>query len=236
MAEHGKVDSKSESELLLLVEGLNDCHSVFQLMWLVYSADPVFGIHECGNDDKVLDSLASRIVSTRPRQRVLGLILDADIEGLRPDQVIQSRLDQLAARVGTYYPLPAVFPEGGLILDPLASRPEADRLPKLGVWLMPNNKAYGMFEDLLMGSLSDRVAAYTTTVVKQSKADGVAKFKDVHLSKAVIRTYLAWQDPPDIQYLGLAIKRGAFENIEAECKQFVQWLEQLFGLPAAKRV
>jgi hypothetical protein len=236
MAEYGKVDSKSESELLLLVEGVNDCHAVFQLMWLVYHADPVFGIHECGNDDKVLDSLASRIVSTRSRQRVLGLILDADIVGLRPDQVIQSRLDQLAARVGTRYPLPAVFPEGGLILDPLAGRPDADRLPKLGVWLMPNNKAYGMFEDLLMGSLSEQVAAYTTTVVKQSKVDGIARFKDVHLSKAVIRTYLAWQDPPDIQYLGLAIKRGAFENIEAECKRFVQWLEQLFGSPAAKRV
>ena len=52
MPEHGKVDSKSESELLLLVEGVNDCHAVFQLMWLVYRADPVFGIHECGNDDK----------------------------------------------------------------------------------------------------------------------------------------------------------------------------------------
>jgi hypothetical protein len=236
MAEPGKVDSKSESESLLLIEGVNDCHAVFQLMWLMYRADPVFGIHECGNDDKALDSLASRIVSSRPRQKVLGLILDADIEGLGSDQVIQSRLEQLVARVGTYYPLPAVFPEGGLILDPLASRPEADRLPKLGVWLMPNNKAYGMFEDLLMGSLSDQVAAYTTKVVKQSKADGVAKFKDVHLSKAVIRTYMAWQDPPDIQYLGLAIKRGAFENIEAECKRFVQWLEQLFGSPAAKRV
>lgn len=234
MAEPGKVDSKSESELLLLVEGVNDCHAVFQLMWLIYRADPVFGIHECGNDDKVLDSLASRIVSTRPRQKVLGLILDADIEGLRPDQVIQSRLDQLAARVGTYYPLPTVFPERGLILEPLASRPEADRLPRLGVWLMPNNKAYGMFEDLLMGSLPDQVAAYTTTVVKQSKVDGFAKFRDAHLSKAVIRTYLAWQDPPDIQYLGLAIKRGAFENIETECKHFVQWLEQLFGSPAVK--
>src|ERR1017187_7842036 len=182
MVEHGKVDSKSESELLLLVEGVNDCHAVFQLMWLTYRADPVFGIHECGNDDRVLDSLASRIVSTRPRQKVLGLILDADIEGLRPDQVIQSRLDQLVARVGTYYPLPNVFPEQGLILDALASRPEADRLPRLGVWLMPNNKAYGMFEDLLMSSLPDRVAAYTTTVVKQSKEDGIARFKDVHLS------------------------------------------------------
>src|ERR1017187_6336901 len=190
MAEHVKVDSKSERELLLLVEGVNDCHAVFQLMWLVYRADPVFGIHECGNDDKVLDSLASRIVSTRPRQRVLGLILDADIEGLRPDQVIQSRLDQLVARVGTYYPLPNVFPEQGLILDPLASRPEADRLPRLGVWLMPNNKAWGMFEDLLVYSLSDHVDGYTARVVQQARTDGVANFRDAHLSKAVIRTYM----------------------------------------------
>ena len=236
MPEYGKVNSRSESERLLLVEGVNDCHAIFQLIWLVYRAGPIFGIHECGSDDKALDSLASRIVSTRPRQKVLGLILDADIEGLGPDQVIQSRLDQLAARVGAYYPLPAVFPEDGLILDPLAGRPEADRLPKLGVWLMPNNKAYGMFEDLLMASLSNLVTTYTATVVKQSKADGVAKFKDIHLSKAVIRTYLAWQDPPDVQYLGLAIKRGAFENIEAECKQFVQWLERLYGSPAAEGI
>ena len=232
MDERSRLDSKSESELLLLVEGVNDCHAVFQLMWLVYRSNPVFGIHECGNDDKVLESLAARIVSSRPRQKILGLILDADIEGLRPDQVIQSRLDQLAARVGTYYPMPAVFPEAGLILDPLPTRPEADRLPRLGVWLMPNNKAYGMFEDLLMGSLSDQVAAYTTAVVKQSKADGVARFKEAHLSKAIIRTYLAWQDPPDLQYLGLAIKKGAFEKIEGECEKLIQWLERLFGSPA----
>ncbi len=232
MDERSRLDSKSESERLLLVEGVNDCHAVFQLIWLVHRSNPVFGIHECGNDDKVLESLAARIVSSRPRQKILGLILDADIEGLRPDQVIQSRLDQLAARVGTFYPMPAVFPEAGLILDPLPTRPEADRLPRLGVWLMPNNKAYGMFEDLLMGSLSDQVAAYTTAVVKQSKADGVARFKDAHLSKAIIRTYLAWQDPPDLQYLGLAIKKGAFEKIEAECEKLIQWLERLFGSPA----
>jgi hypothetical protein len=100
---------------------------------------------------------------------------------------------------------------------------------------MPNNKAYGMFEDLLMGCLSDEASAYISAVVKKSKADGIARFRDVHLSKAVIRTYMAWQDPPDVQYLGLAIKRGAFEKIEAECKQFVEWLERLFGSPRPKR-
>lgn len=232
MPQQAKVDSKSEEERLLLVEGPNDCHAVFQLMWLVHKANPAFGIHECGGDDKVLDSLSSRLVSSQPKQKTLGLILDSDTEGLNADQVIQSRLDQLRARVGEYYPVPDVFPEGGLILDPLASRQDADRLPKLGVWLMPNNKAYGMFEDLLMESLVDEVRQYTSKVVNQAKADKIATFKDVHLSKAIIRTYMAWQDPPDIQYLGLAIKKRTFENIEAKCRQFIQWLGLLFGSPA----
>ncbi len=232
MSEQGKINSKSEHELLLLVEGVNDCHAVFQLMWLVYNADPVFGIHECGGDDRVLDNLSSRLVSSHPKQKTLGLILDSDTEGLSADRVIQSRLDQLRARVEEYYPLPDVFPETGLILDPLASRQDTDRLPKLGVWLMPNNKAYGMFEDLLIEALLDKVRNYTTAVVNQAKADEIATFKDIHLSKAIIRTYMAWQDPPDIQYLGLAIKKKTFENIEAKCKQFIQWLEQLFGIPA----
>jgi hypothetical protein len=231
----GSVLSKSESELLLLVEGVNDCHAVIQLIWLVYQSDPVFGLHECGSDDKVLQSLASRVVSTRPKQKILGLILDSDIEGVHPEQVIQSRMDQLRAVVGTHYQLPKLFPDGGLIVDPISSRPDADRLPKLGVWLMPDNKAYGMFEDLLMKSLSDDIASYTAAVVRKSKVDGVGRFRDSHLSKAVIRTYMAWQDPPDVQYLGLAIKRGTFQRIEAECKPFLAWLEQLFGRPSAGR-
>lgn len=226
MPEHGKVDSKSESERLLLVEGIEDCHAVFHLIWLIHQADPVFGIHECGSDDKVLDSLAARLVSTNPRQKVLGLILDADVEGSGSDHVIQSRFAQLRTRVGSYYSLPPAFPEMGLIVDS-----NADRLPRLGVWLMPNNKAYGMFEDLLLSCLSDQVARYTTGVVKQSKVDGIARYRDTHLSKAVIRTYMAWQDPPDVKGLGLAIKRGVFENIEAQCKQFVDWLDRLFGSP-----
>ena len=97
---------------------------------------------------------------------------------------------------------------------------------------MPNNKAYGMFEDLLMEALLDKVRSYTTGVVNRAKTDQIATLKGVHLSKAIIRTYMAWQDPPDIPFLGLAIKKKTFENIEAKCKQFIRWLEQLFGAPA----
>lgn len=214
---------------MLLVEGIDDCHAIFHLIRLASQADPVFGIHECGGDDRVLDSLAARLVSSTSKQTILGLVLDADIEGLNPDNVVQGRLDQLAFRAGAYYPVPTVFPEEGLVLDPLATRPDVDRLPRLGVWLMPNNKAFGMFEDLLARSLSDEQAEYITAVVQKSKADGIASFKDAHLSKAVIHTYLAWQDPPDMQRLGLAIRRGSFGGVQTECKAFLQWLEKLFG-------
>jgi hypothetical protein len=97
---------------------------------------------------------------------------------------------------------------------------------------MPNNKAFGMFEDLLIRSLSDELAEYTRAVVKKSKADGIGNFKDAHLSKAVIHTYLAWQDPPDMHHLGLAIRKGNFEDIQTEFKAFLQWIEKLFGQPA----
>jgi hypothetical protein len=229
MTSHPKIDSKLESERLLLVEGIDDRHAIFHLVRLVYRADPVFGIHECGSDDGVLDNLAARLVSSTPRQKILGLVLDADIEGSNSEKVIKSRLDQLTSRAGAYYPIPAVFPEEGLLLDPLTNRPDSDRLPRLGVWLMPNNKAFGMFEDLLIKSLPDDFAEYTTAVVKKAKVDGIAKFKDSHLSKAVIHTYLAWQDPPDIHRLGLAITRGNFSDIQSECKAFLNWIEGLFG-------
>lgn len=54
-----RIDSKSEAEMLLLVEGVNDCHAVHQLIELVDQTEPTFGIHECGGDDFVLDSLSA---------------------------------------------------------------------------------------------------------------------------------------------------------------------------------
>jgi len=73
---------------------------------------------------------------------------------------------------------------------------------------MPNNRAYGMFEDLLSASLNDDVRKYTEAVVSKAKTDQIATYRDSHFSKAVIRSYTAWQDPPDIQYIGQSIRNG----------------------------
>jgi hypothetical protein len=118
--------------------------------------------------------------------------------------------------------LPDEFPEVGLIIDPLPGRKSKRTLPRIGVWLMPNNRAFGMFEDLLMESLGDHEKEYTSNVVIKAKADKVASFHESHLSKAVIRTFMAWQD------LGLAIKKGHFQKIDVACAHFLDWLGRLY--------
>ena len=218
-----------ESESLLLVEGRNDKNAIFQLVRLRYGADPAFEISDCGGDDGVLRKLSGRLADGNSPQKILGLILDTDIEGSTEVDAIQRRWIQLKNKITAGYDLPDDFPETGLIAEPLPGRKAKGSLPRIGVWLMPNNKAFGMFEDLLMESLGAKEKDYTTNVVKQAKTDEIASFHDSHLSKAVIRTYIEWQEPPDVQYLGLAIKEGRFQNIEAACAQFLDWLGRLFA-------
>jgi hypothetical protein len=228
MATQAARPCKSDSESLLLVEGRNDCNAIFQLVRLSYGADPAFGIFDSENDDGVLDQLSARLVQPIPHQKVLGIILDADIEGSTDADAILRRWAQLKDRIGNDYDLPDRFPEAGLVIDPRPGRQALGALPRIGIWLMPNNRAFGMFEDLLLESLGDHERDYTGNVVKQAKVDQVASYHESHLSKAVIRTYMAWQEPPDVQYLGLAIQKGHFQNIKAACAQLLAWLGRLF--------
>jgi hypothetical protein len=94
------------------------------------------------------------------------LILDTDIEGTTEVDAVQRRWTQLKNKITTGYDLPDNFPDAGLLVDPMPGRRSKGTLPRIGVWLMPNNKAFGMFEDLLMESLGvnekDHLAIYLT--------------------------------------------------------------------------
>jgi hypothetical protein len=219
---------KPDGGFLLLVEGPNDRHAVAQLVRLIHGAELSFGVLDCGGDDGVLDRLSAKLIQPNVPEKALGLILDADIEDSTEADAVQRRLAQLKDRIGADYDLPEAFPEHGLVIEPRPGRRAVGTLPRIGVWLMPNNRAFGMFEDLLMESLGAREKDYTSNVVRQAKTDNIASYHDSHLSKAVIRTYMAWQEPPDVQYLGLAIQKGHFQNIEAACAQFLNWLGRLF--------
>jgi len=228
MATQHSLQSAKEAEFLLLVEGPSDLHAVVQLVRLVHKAEPTFVALDCKNDDGVLDQLSIRLVQPESAQKIVGLILDADIDGSTETDAVQCRWVQLKDRIGTDYAFPEDFPEDGLIIDPRPGRRAIGTLPRIGAWLMPNNKAFGMFEDLLLDSLGDHEKVYTSSVVNQAKTDKVATFHSSHLSKAVVRTYMAWQEPPDLPHLSFAIRHGHFQNIEPACAQFINWLGRLF--------
>jgi hypothetical protein len=127
------------------------------------------------------------------------------------------------------YEIPEVFPPQGLILKPRDTRADHDRLPIIGVWLMPDNVRDGIFEDMLCAAMPPRTVDYISKVVDKAKNDHIASFRDVERSKAIVKTHIAWQDP-NKKNLGEAIDTE-FDNLIPACQPFVNWLVRLFGNP-----
>jgi len=69
--------------------------------------------------------------------------------------------------------------------------------------------------------------AFAAESVSAAKERGHATFKDVHLSKAILHTYLSWQDEPG-KPLGQSITSHVL-NPQAEIAHtFTSWLRRLF--------
>ena len=63
--------------------------------------------------------------------------------------------------------------------------------------------------------------------VEQAHARNATTFKEVHHSKAVVHTYLAWHDEPGYP-LGKAITRQALRPNTNIAVKFTDWLTYLF--------
>jgi len=227
-----KADLAKMGRKVLLVEGIDDWHNFGHLILASIGSLPTCEMGHCDNDEGVLDRLTAMTEGSRRTQTVLGAVLDADrgkpeVPG---DTGIQHRIRTLQGRLGAYYQIPESFPVEGLILPPKAEK-DRDRLPILGIWLMPDNERDGIFEDLLRAAMTPKSEGYIADVVDKAKAEGVASFIEVQRSKAIVKTHIAWQDP-DKKNVGEAIGKH-FENLAPACGPFLKWLEMLFGEPVA---
>jgi hypothetical protein len=126
------------------------------------------------------------------------------------------------------YEITKDFPSEGLILKPRETRADRDRLPVIGVWLMPDNVRDGIFEDLLCAAMAPESKDYISRVVDKAKNDQMASFRDVERSKAIVKTHIAWRDPKT-KNLGEAIGGKHFDNLAPACESFLDWLDRLFG-------
>lgn len=208
---------KQDTAKVLLVEGDNDCHVVMALC-LAHKVPQTFGIYQCGSDVGVLRRLSALIQSSVSPQ-VIGVMLDAD----KPS--VEGRWNSIKDKLrknNHNYAIPTSPDANGTIVDAVLDK------PKLGFWLMPNNQDSGMLEDFCAELAEPTSLLFAQECVEQAYGRSVTTFKDVHRSKAVIHTYLAWHDEPGYP-LGKAITRRALRPQTDIAVRFTDWLLCLFA-------
>ena len=102
---------------------------------------------------------------------------------------------------------------------------------RFGVWMMPNNQPPGMLETFLLALLKPEemngsLFQHAKASVTRAKEFG-APFKAVHHDKALVHTWLAWQDQPGAQ-LHDAIKFKILDAASPSADGFVGWFKNLF--------
>ncbi len=205
---------KHTGKKVLLVEGKNDCHVIYALCE-AHSVPETFGLYVCESDEGVLKRL-NALIHPADTPEAIGVVLDVDVRD------VESRWQQIQDKLKFYsYNFP-VFPNpAGTIL------PANEEKPKLGIWLMPNNQNPGMLEDFLMPLANSESISFAVESVNTAKEKGLATFKEVHHSKAVIHTYLAWQDEPG-KPLGQSITSHVLNPETEIARHFTKWLMELF--------
>lgn len=202
---------------VLLVEGVDDKHVL---------------MHICGNrgiphlDDvkshegveELLESVPVRLKASEEGD-IVGVVIDADTDVAARWRSLRDRL----IRVG-YTDVPNSPAPDGTILDP----PPGTLLPRVGIWIMPDNQTKGILEDFLRfllpaGSpLFDHVTASMATIPA-----GERRFSQLAEPKALIHTWLAWQEEPG-KPLGTAITARYLDPAVAQVDVLVSWLNRLF--------
>jgi len=203
----------------LLVEGNNDRHVVWALC-AQHKVPETFSVEipkeDNGGVDILLKSIPVRLKISG--LRALGIIIDAD-------QNLTGRWDAICnqLRQAGYSELPSTPGPNGSII-------EVDQMPRIGIWLMPNNYLSGMLENFVSYLIpeSDPLAEKAENILLDIERNGLNKYSSLHHQKAFIHTWLAWQETPG-QPMGQAITARVLNHDQPLVQTFVKWLNLLFN-------
>ena len=227
----------------LLVEGKNDAHVMFSLLArhgiLADSKekprkDPdTIRIDQIFTNDNDIDPAAHfyNQLKVIPESGCLGIVLDADFNLEGKWMALRNRLLQFG------------FPESAIDNSELDNRPistgaiirEGDK-PTVGIWLMPDNSVEGELEhflELLIPHQNENPLWSLVTETldnmppENSFPDYAKRFKEQDRRKALIHTWLAWQEEPG-KPLGQALTARYFDAEAHHALIFINWVRQLF--------
>lgn len=200
---------------VLLVEGSDDEHVVKHLCG--HHGLPQLEIANLGGIEKLIESFPIRLKESDVS--ALGVLVDADTD-------LQARWRSLRDHLlSAGYPKAPKSPKSA---GTIWQAPADTLLPRVGIWLMPDNKTSGILEDFLRFLVPAESPLFAH--VEQSVAGIPAeqrRFSDLATPKAIIHTWLAWQEKPG-KPLGTAITARYLDASVPQVTGFVDWLRQLF--------
>lgn len=203
---------RNNSQSLLLVEGPDDKAVVIHMGKLV-DRFPPFNASPRGSVEQVLDAVRQEVrVSGR---KALGIIVDANESLDNRWQAIAARLKNAGAEV------PKLPHAEGTIIE------ETNRLPRIGVWVMPDNRAAGELEDFVYTMLPDGDPVWPIAVdYIGGIPEQLRRFKARKRRRAELHAWLATRQEP--RQMGLAIEAGDLRIDGIVAVRFVDWLKRLF--------
>ena len=200
-----------QSPKVLLVEGLGD-ECVVQALLGRTSSAPSFDIQNKGGIDKLLRSIEPEIKV--PGRAAVGIVADANDDPDARWDAISHRLRE--AEIGGVPDAPS--PDGTIMDGP----------PRVGVWLMPDNRRPGELEDFVQEMIPSGDPAwplaqkYIEDIPKEAR-----KFRAKKKSRAELHAWLATREKPG--RMESAIGRRDLQTDGKLCSDFLAWIERLFG-------
>lgn len=201
--------SQSAGARLLLVEGADDEHVIRHLHEQTQGTVS-FDIEQLGGIAQIREEIEAQ--AKAPGRTALGIVVDANSDTAARWQSIKDALLWADIQLPlTPDPLGTVVP------------PSAAGVPKVGVWLMPDNQASGEIEDFLAALIptGDEVWQLAQQYVEHVPSDQLRK-----PAKARLHAWLAVRTEGG--RLGTSISAGAFDLRQPAAQSFLEWLRRVF--------
>ena len=150
---------------------------------------------------------------------VVGIVIDANGCLSGRWQSIRDKLCEVG-----YCNVPEDPNPKGTILEPSGA---PFYLPRAGVWIMPDNRSTGALENFLMGLIPQKDALRDYAVACVKDLPKPRRFADKDEPKALMHTWLAWQEEPGRPY-GTAITARFLDAGLPQADALASWLKRLF--------
>ena len=200
---------------ILMVEGSDDAH-VLRRICCYRGITDLGEVKSYGGYEGVRESIRNRVTGTDEGD-IVGVVIDADSDLPARWQSIRQKIMEVGYTGVPMDPVPE-----GTILDPSGN----PILPRLGIWIMPDNKTPGILEDFLRFLIPQR-----DSLLKHARTSLYSlpeqMFTDLDKPKALIHTWLAWQKEPGRPY-GTAITAKFLDPCLPQADILASWLKRLF--------